>query len=82
VQNTDTSVFHLSVDTPGSNQDRAITVGYFVDQRAKSLEAELASPWKKMLVKGIMNVITTLCVLDLETCFTEENGMFFFKFFQ
>ena len=50
-----TSSIELSVNTPRSKEDRKIKLSYFVDNKRNSMEAELATPWKNLLVKGILS---------------------------
>ena len=40
------------MNTPGSTVDRTVRIGYFVDRKTNSLEAELVTPWTNLLAKG------------------------------
>ncbi|CAL1530281.1 unnamed protein product [Lymnaea stagnalis] len=52
VQNENASTGMVSVDTPSSSVIRAISIGYYLDKPGQSLELELVSPWKNILLKG------------------------------
>jgi len=47
-------VSQISLDTPGSKVDRAISLGYVANIKAKTLEADLLSPWKTVAAKGAL----------------------------
>ncbi|XP_059147634.1 uncharacterized protein LOC131935270 [Physella acuta] len=52
IQNPASSTAQLSIDTPGSKQDRKISISYYVDKQDKTAEAEFISQWRKVSLKG------------------------------
>ncbi|XP_076440191.1 uncharacterized protein LOC143279842 [Babylonia areolata] len=51
IQTSSSMITQVSLDTPGSKVDRAISLGYVLNHKAKTLEADLLSPWKKVSAK-------------------------------
>lgn len=48
---SDTAIFQIAMDTPGSKIDRAVSFSYVANPKDYTLEAELLSPWKKATLK-------------------------------
>lgn len=51
IQTGSSLITQMALDTPGSKVDRAVSLGFVANIKAKTLEAELLSPWKKAAAK-------------------------------